>query len=57
MEKKNHFISFPKLINRKITYQSDFFITFYVKEILIKIMKLFTAINKLRRFIEVSEND
>ena len=51
------FISFPKMINQQNLISIDIFVTFNAKEILIEIMKLFIAINQLRRFTKVSEND
>ena len=54
-------ISFPKMINRQNLICFDilrsFLVTYYIKEILIEIMKLFTEINNQRRFTKVGEND
>ena len=56
-------ISFPKMINRQnliffiFCAHDSFLVTYYIKEILIEIMKLFTEINNQRRFTKVGEND
>lgn len=60
-----YFISFPKMIDRQNLIPFDILrtsqngISCYIlcKKILIEIMKLFTAINNLRRSTKVSEND
>ena len=57
-----YFISFPKMIDRQNlipfdTSQNGISCYILCKKILIEIMKLFTAINNLRRSTKVSEND